>query len=168
MLENSISKLTELRSVKAQADQHHTQTGKSLTYQQYCQLLLSAAQQHDAQFEPTAPDHKSRSRQVYSHDITCPSYEAYTHDTDRGYDSHDIDSNVQDLIEVNQTSFVRGPRLRRNQWDRLALIPKAQETWDSLSAEAKKIILEPMPGGPPPPQQANLHDISAFDYIQAK
>jgi hypothetical protein len=81
-----------------------------------------------------------------------------------------IDSNLNDILEVNQTSFVRGPRLKRNQWDRLGTILEAQDIWDSLSAEAKKIILEPRLGGPPPPRAPrteNLHDIRAHDYLQA-
>jgi hypothetical protein len=98
MLENAAAKISELRSVKAQTDQHRTQTGKSLTYPQYCQRVLSAAQQYDAQFEPTPPVNKSRSRQVYSHDINRFAHE---HDVDHGHSSHDIDSNVHDLIEVN-------------------------------------------------------------------
>jgi hypothetical protein len=52
MLENAVTKISELRSVKAQADQHRTQTGKTLTYHQYCLPVLSAAQQYDGQFEP--------------------------------------------------------------------------------------------------------------------
>ncbi len=39
MLKNAVTKISELHSVKAQADQHWTQTRKALTYPQYCQLL---------------------------------------------------------------------------------------------------------------------------------
>jgi hypothetical protein len=65
MLENAVTKILKLRSVKAQADQHRTHTGKTLTYQQYCQLVLLAAQQYDGQFEPAQS--KSHPRQVYEH-----------------------------------------------------------------------------------------------------
>jgi hypothetical protein len=162
LLENAVTKISELRSVKAQADQHpRTQTaGKTLTYQQYCQLVLSAAQQYDGQFVPAQS--KSRPRQVYQYE-----YQDYNDDNDY---SHDIDSDLNIILEVNQTSFVRGSRLKRTQWDRLGAIPEAQGIWDSLSAEAKKIILEPRLGGPPPPRApwtTNLHDISAHDYLQA-
>jgi hypothetical protein len=79
MLENEVTKISELRSVKAQADQHRTQTGKALTYQQYCQLVLSAAQQYDGQFEPAQS--KSRPRQVYQHEYQDydSTLEAYSH-----------------------------------------------------------------------------------------
>jgi hypothetical protein len=159
MLENAVTKISELRSVKAQADQHRTQTGKVLTYPQYCQLVLSAAQQYDAQFDPTPPINKSRTRQVYEHDIIDNAFD---------YEPHDIDSHVHDILEVNQTSFVRNPSLKKSQWDRLSSISEAQTIWDSLPAEAKKIILEPRLGGPPPPRQTNLHEISAFDYLQSR
>jgi hypothetical protein len=162
ILENAVTQISELRSVKAQSDQHKTQTGKTLTYQQYCQLVLSAAQHHDGQFAPAQFKSQSRPRQVYQH-----KFQDYANDDNY---SHDIDSDLNDILEVNQTSFVRGPRLKRTQWDRLGLIPEAQSTWDSLSAEAKKIILKPSLGAPPPPRTprtANLHDISAHDYLQA-
>jgi hypothetical protein len=46
----STSRLANL----TQADQHKTQTGKELTYDQYVNLLLSAASAYDAQFAPKA------------------------------------------------------------------------------------------------------------------
>ena len=50
MLKNAVSLVTELCAVKNQAAQHKTQTGKDLTYDKYCNLLFSAAQQYDGQF----------------------------------------------------------------------------------------------------------------------
>jgi hypothetical protein len=101
MLENAVTQISELRSFKAQSDQHKTQTGKTLTYQQYCQLVLSAAQQHDGQFAPAQSKSQSRPRQVYQHE-----FQDYADDDNY---SHDIDSNLNDILEVNQMSFVRGP-----------------------------------------------------------
>ena len=49
MLENAVHPITELCAVKIQAAQLKTHNGKELTYQQYCQLLSSAAQQYDKQ-----------------------------------------------------------------------------------------------------------------------
>jgi hypothetical protein len=50
--QNAVHPVQELRAVKTQADQHKTQTGKDLTYDQYVNLLLSAASAYDAQFAP--------------------------------------------------------------------------------------------------------------------
>lgn len=58
LLENSVHHVTELWAVKVQVAQHKTITGQDLTYEQYCSLLLSAAQQHDQRLSkvpPTAP-----------------------------------------------------------------------------------------------------------------
>ena len=40
----------ELWAVKNQADQHKTHTGTTLTYEQYCNLLLSVASAYDDTF----------------------------------------------------------------------------------------------------------------------
>jgi hypothetical protein len=48
LLENAIGQVHELRAVKAQAAQYKTQNGGiDLTYEQYCSLLFSAAQEYD-------------------------------------------------------------------------------------------------------------------------
>jgi hypothetical protein len=48
MLENAVAKVPELRAVKNQAAQHKTQNGGiDLSYEQYCALLASAAQDYD-------------------------------------------------------------------------------------------------------------------------
>jgi len=52
MLQNAVHPIMELHSVKNQADQHKTQTGQVLTYQQYSNLLLSAASAYDAMYTP--------------------------------------------------------------------------------------------------------------------
>ena len=48
MLENAVGQYQELCVVKSQAAQHKTQNGGiDLTYNEYCTLLLSAAQEYD-------------------------------------------------------------------------------------------------------------------------
>ena len=49
MLENAVSGIADLRAVKIQAAQFRAQMGTNLTYEQYCTLVLSAAQAYDAQ-----------------------------------------------------------------------------------------------------------------------
>ena len=44
MLENAIKPIDDLRAVKVQADQFQVRMGTKITYEQYCSLLLSAAQ----------------------------------------------------------------------------------------------------------------------------
>jgi hypothetical protein len=154
MLENAVSQVPELRAIKTQADHAKTQSGKHLTYLQYCSLLSSAAQQYDDQF--TQSNLKTKTRRVYQHDTS-------------GYEpSFDIDLDVSDLIKAHATNFIRGPRLQKQQWDRLAT--SSQGTWDTIPNEDKSIILEtrkPRERGPRPGVSANLHDISAYDYLEA-
>jgi hypothetical protein len=60
--------------------------------------------------------------------------------------AYDIDTNPNDILEVNVHSF-GGPRLNADQWGRL---PKEeQEKWDQLDQSSKAIILENISSGPP-------------------
>jgi hypothetical protein len=82
MLQNAVHPVQELRAVKTQADQHKTQTGKELSYDQYVNLLLFAASAYNAQFAPkTHFAARAPCRAVYSHDFT-----ASNEDNDPAYD----------------------------------------------------------------------------------
>jgi hypothetical protein len=104
MLQNAVHpslvlSVLELCALKTQADQHKTQTGKDLTYDQYVNLLLSAASAYDAQFAPKTATHfaaRDPRRAVYSHDFT-----ASNEDNDPGYD---IDSALN-IIQPTNTHF---------------------------------------------------------------
>jgi hypothetical protein len=155
MLENAVSQVPELRAIKTQADHAKTQSGKHLTYLQYCSLLASAAQQYDDQFAQSSVKTKNR-RSVYQHEL-----EEYEQ-------PFDIDLDVLDLVEVNKANFLQGPRLQKQQWDRLT--EHEQTAWDTFTNEGKKIVLEqrkPSERPPRPPTGANFHEISAYDYLEA-
>src|SRR5687768_553309 len=70
MLESAVHPMLELRAVKSQAAQHEIHTGIVLMYKQYCNLLLSAAQQHDQRLSKTPL--KSPKRNVYWHEFEEP------------------------------------------------------------------------------------------------
>ena len=126
MLENAVDANTDLRAVKAQAEQHKTHSGVELTYEQYCSLLVSAAQQYDKQlFNPAS---QAVQRLIYEHDAASIDGEEY------------INSTVAP-IEAYTTSFTQGPHLTADQWHSLPM--EAQTTWDLLSPDAKHIILQP-------------------------
>src|SRR5687767_12594029 len=179
MLENAVHPQMELRAVKTQANQHKTQSGVDLTYKQYSNLLLSAASQFDAQF--TAKSYNTRAaakrRSVYEHDIYQEPQDA------EGDTFYDIDSDVETIQAFNsvtnkpQGTYTPYPRLTSNQWHRLS--PNAQQNWDKFSNAEKGVILEerspPAPNRPqqnrfsrpPTPCSSNLHEITAFDFLQA-
>ena len=173
LLQNAVHPITELRAVKLQAEQFRTQSGKVLSYEEYCSLLLSAAQQYDMQ-RAVRPD-KIQKQQIFEHDVLPDP------DPDEFYDAgtYDIDQPI-DTFHVNESRF-QGPRLSYDQWH--ALPEDAQKIWDTLSQDAKGIILrpppkpdpnrKPKPFQQPPPRQQNVpfprrsiheHDI---DYIIA-
>ncbi len=176
LLQNAVYPIMELQQVKMQAAQFKTQTGKDLSYDKYCSLLVSAAQQYDSQHAGKAGN--TAKYQIYQHDIFPD------HDPDPAYDTgnFDIDQPL-DLIQVHATNFGNGPRLNYEQWH--ALPDDAKKIWDTLSQDAKAIILRPPPKpdpntrlatfscnlNAPPPRRPpiprrnmNEHD---FDYLIA-
>jgi len=91
----------ELHSVNNQADQHKTQTGQALTYEQYSNLLLSAASAYDATHTPKeAPSLCPKGWAVYTHDIVDTDfYDALETDTTSDI-TYDIDAYV-DTIQAH-------------------------------------------------------------------
>ena len=49
-LENSVASVQPLRTIKYQADQHFSQTGRELDYDQHTTLLFSTETNYDTQF----------------------------------------------------------------------------------------------------------------------
>ena len=185
MLENAVGQYPELRAVKTQAAQFKTQNGRDLTYEEYCSLLMSAAQEYDGSLVRNIKNNPSAARRsVYNSDISS------TLDEDSPFDvHHDIDSYCSDVLEVNFNAF-RGASLNADQWGRLSTEAKAK--WDEIDRDMKAIILEhklrPPAGAPARPARRdfgkpngsrftpkprpddtaiNLHDMSAVEYLVA-
>ena len=149
MLQNAIHSVAELRAVKNQADQTRTTTGRTLTYSEYCSLLVSAASQFDREHCHSAPRPR---RTIYQHDIDLPTNygefldngEYYTATTDTDEAPYNIDSDVN-VVEAFQScttaSAPSRPCLPYDKWTRLT--PDAQRAWDQLPDDAKHIILAP-------------------------
>jgi hypothetical protein len=136
LLENAVGQVHELRAVKAQAAQHKTQNGGiDLTYEQYCSLLSSAAQEYNGSLirsVKTAPSAARRS--IYYTQFKLRKIEDEFFDV-----AYDIDTSPNDILEADVHGF-GGPRLNADQWGHL---PKeAQEKWDQLDQASKSIILE--------------------------
>ena len=104
LLQNAVHSIPELCAIKVQAEQLKTHTGKALTYDQYCSLLLSAAQQHDRQHL------KVPSKQAQHH--------IYEHSIDETYEDREINFNIDhpiEHLEAYGTNFNCGPHLTSEQ-----------------------------------------------------
>ena len=99
----------ELRRVKLQANQFKIHSGKDLNYEEYCSLLLSAAQHYDAQ--SGSDGLKMVKRWVYKHeflDFDRPDI------PDISDDYHNIDLPVASL-QINATKIQNEPHLSYEQ-----------------------------------------------------
>ena len=139
MLENAVGQYPELRAVKIQAAQHKTQNGGvDLTYDQYCGLLLSAAQEYDGSLARNLkPPPSAARRSVYNVEFGPPQYFDEEQDSDS---QHNIDSYFNDVLQINAAGFRGSPSLNADQWSRLS--KEAQIKWDEFDRETKAIILE--------------------------
>jgi Reverse transcriptase (RNA-dependent DNA polymerase) len=174
LLESAVHGISELRQVKNNADMEKTKTGQSLTFDQYSSLLLSAAAAYDMQFATKRIKH-----QVFSHEMS-------THDDfDMAGDSFDIETPVSTLQayaamshQAKSSKFDQKPRMSKEKW--YSLSEKERLLWDQFDDAAKTIILgtdvrkshfDARPqsnfSGSQSKRKANLHDISAFDFLQA-
>lgn len=172
MLENAVHPITELRQVKNNADLEKTKTGRVLSYAEYTNLLLSAAASYDDQYKS-----KREKLKVFSHFID----DENVSDDENG--DYDIDAPVT-VIQANahdqrmKRPFKSAPnriRMSRDRW--LSLTDKDRQIWDQLGDSAKATILG-IPSGQKskdnnqgfkakPTHQVNLHELSAYDFLQA-
>ena len=166
MLQNAVHPLEELRAVKTQADQHKTQSGVDLTYEQYVHLLVSAATNYDTQFLPAERQGQpSPRRAVYAHAFD---EHGETDIIDPIDGTYDIDMSV-DTLHAYAAAHAPGSRMPFTRWQSLSEGSKA--IWDTLPDSDKALILgnnaaapaRTSPGNRPgrPPRAQNVHSVDA-------
>jgi len=89
MLQNAVHPEEELRQVKNQANQLQAFHGKGISYDSYCNLLLSAASNLDAKHTPKGRSSAAK-RNVYAHDLGNFEDEEF-------HDAYNLDSDIGDL-----------------------------------------------------------------------
>jgi hypothetical protein len=141
MLQNAVNGIEELRQVKNTADLMKVNSGRELSYDQYTNLLHSAAVLYDSQFIA-----KKGKRQVLLHHLNNQS-DDYYEDTSNSFD---IDTSI-DIIQAYKSSFNNSTKpksashvkpkvlMSREKW--FSLNQSQKEIWDQLDDDAKSIIL---------------------------
>ena len=174
MLQNSGHSLKLLRAVKDMADQFKVRTGTHLSYEEYSNLLIPAAFNHNATFESKYQPKNHSNRNVYEY-VTDTNPPDYSSEDIQDELSFNIDSSVADIqaYSTRQQNPSRhnhpsGSRMPRNSWDQLSNDAKVQ--WDRLTDKDKKIILtsfNPADSTKRTSRNVYLHDLSAYDFIRA-
>ena len=180
MLQTAVHPLQELRQFKATAAMLKVHHGKDIDYEGYISLLLSTASDYDSKNLVS-----KNKRQVYQHDMVD-----YDDDVINNTESFDIDTPV-DIIQAFASNFrprssSNGPpdrvRMPKDKW--FSLDQKTKELWDQIDDKQKAIILGYMKPGSfipnnsnnrfpskppllPNRRNVNLHDMSAYDFLQA-
>ena len=177
MMQNAVEPNRDLRSVVDQEDQHKTHTGNELTYDQYCDLLLSAATAYDEGFKSKHSTTPRRSIYQHNIDTNVESHQDYAEV--EGYESFNIDTPI-DTIQSFSTNFKnknkfinQGSRIPVEKWKRLDT--RSKRIWNQLDQESRRIILsndnneesEQEPKRENTHTHTNLHDISVLDFIRA-
>jgi hypothetical protein len=176
MLQNAVSGVPKLHAVKVQAQYDKVRGLVALNYDNYCTLLLSTATNYDLKHTPQ----RVRDRRVVNvHD---------TYDYEPDHEASNIDADVFKLMinAHDQRPERARTRLDFSVWNTMST--EDQERWSSFSDEIKGNILNASssdkpaarkfgsrPPGKFPPRRnpndnrtrnANLHEISAYDYLQ--
>ena len=174
MLENAVAPIDELRQIKGNADLEKVKTERTLTFGEYSSLLLSASAAYDDAFKP-----KLAKRLAYAHEIGDAQDVFDTDDPEEyGIDVsvHELQAYVHNRTSrprTNQKGKEQAQRTRMpfDRWSKLSTNERA--LWDQLDETAKATILgSTAPTSGPAAtrttkRHTNLHEISAYDYIQA-
>ena len=174
LLENAVRLQPHLLQVKNTSALLASQTRKPLDFETYVNLLLAAAQTHDAQHSSLP---RSRTRKVYQTELD---YIEDSHLDNQPELSFDIDTDIGEYqVFQSRLASAPRPRLPPSKWDQLD--DSARRAWTQLPDSAKRVILglssssagAPAPARPPPAphpsrpasRQANLHEVSAADFL---
>lgn len=176
MLENAVHGLSELRQVKNNADLEKTKTGQTLRFDQYTSLLLSAAAAYDSQFATKRSKHQVFSHEIFDHDDFNSSSDPESFDIETPVSTLQVYAAMRN--SAKSTKPDHKPRMTKEQW--YSLGEKERLLWDQFDDKAKSIILgtdvrksqfDARPqsnfSGSLAKRKANLHEISAYDFLQA-
>jgi hypothetical protein len=154
-LTRAVSTVPELRSIQTTAEMLAATTGRSVTFPQYYQLLVSAAAQYDKSQK------NSPKRLVYEHDI---------------YDEHvdfDIDTPI-DTYSVSAATSHGRPNTRptktrvfmtREQWSQLD--NETKKIWATIPEKFKAIILGKSETRDTTTRQAHFHETD-IEFVESE
>ena len=159
MLENAVMPIDELHQVKTTADLDTTKSGQTLTYDEYVNLLKSAAQVYDKRFEP-----KRSKRQVYLQELFEALLEEDNDEEPYGIDmpAAVIQANASERrpIRPSGPSLDNRVRMPFERWKQLT--EDAKKIWDQLTDQDKSVILASTKKSdstdPTRDRQARLHE----------
>ena len=156
MLESFIDPIPSLQDVKNQADQFKTETGTTLTYEQYSELLLSASTNHGNKFNQDTKFNSKCWRSVYKLE-ELPNY-----GDEASFDIYSYVDIIHAYSSQQQSSFSIIPR---EQWYWLSEEEKG--SWDKFSEAAKDTVLINTETPHRPSNHVKFHYVTLGDIIKA-
>ena len=165
LLENAVHGIDELRQVKANAQQLAIHDGRNLTYQEYSDLLISAAQAFDKK-NHAGPLTR---RQVNVHDIYGEDYNEYdAYSTNPYSDDYDIDYPITTLsANVMQRKSAPNPaaKLPIELWNQLNR--QERDAWIKISPSHRQAILQGIGNGTKPKTSNFNSEVNFTRFLQA-
>ena len=153
LLQNSVHSNTYLRAVKDQADQLKSyNSSNELNYDQYCALLLSAANNYDSQFVSNQTKNPRRvyTSNIIDYDFHQDSPSEVTEDFE-----YDIDAPVSTLLAnlTNRNNPNSNSYLPSEDFN--SLTPQAKEAWRTLPNDLKAVLIKGRNSNPSKPSSNN-------------
>ena len=155
LLQNAVEPVRELNEVKTTSNLLSTQSGKTIGFNEYQEVLTNAALVFDGRERNTS----AKRRQVFTHDINTPIDDILSPPEEEWGDDQQYPSSY----DVNQTVLVPSDR-----WGKLSKAGK--DLWRKMNQEDRAVLLgvdkhESKPGIS---RKLNLTEISAHDYLAMK
>ena len=139
LLENTVASLQSLCATKDQAGQLQTHNGDVLEYDQYLNLLLSAANNHDNQFTPAS---SKTSRRTCNAEIDKSDFYPDSEYRVKDDAEYDINASAATLLANLSNRSVGNSASCIPSADYRLLTPEAKVLWGMLPNDMKAVILK--------------------------
>ena len=141
MLQNTVNDIPELRQVRTNMELEVAKGGNRLSYQQYINLLLSAAATYDKTNSSARANVKKQHVYISEFDTDNNNYDysIYNNNIKEEHDEYDIDTYLANVTNRQPPILARKQKVNENQQYSRPFIQR--DVWTQLPKEAQDILL---------------------------